>query len=130
MSTSSNPYAWRKREEPILDSLILAAIASVNDACDETGVYSTLRYTGCSDYPRAQEIKRALYRSVYHVNKNRNDADKISMSYEIIRDADDSYALEYTVRNKRHARAHVTRTYGSDRSKWPYDPRRRKDDAA
>ena len=109
---------WRRRKEPITDDLVLASINAAGGKFDEqTGHYARLRFTGCESRERANEVKQSLYRCAAYL--------KFSMSATVLPAEDGTYTVEYVVINKAHARAHVLAKYGTDRSKWPYDPRRK-----
>ena len=108
---------WTRRLEPILDSHVQASIDAVNNIFDpETGHYGTLIYKGCADRERAKEIVRALHRSAKHL--------KVSMSASIKKRGDE-FDVHFSAINKAHARAYVVAKYGTDRSKWPYNPRQK-----
>jgi hypothetical protein len=108
---------YRKRLEPILDHYLQMAIDSVGGKHDESGKYATLLYTGCESRDRANEIRKALYRSAYHL--------KVSLSYKIHNRADGTYDVEFTVYEKKHATAYHINAHGSDPSKWAYHPRKK-----
>jgi len=106
---------WRRRTEPVLDHELQAAINHVNGKHDpDTGKYATLDHTGCPDRERAKEIKRALYRSARYL--------KVSLHTEIIRAADKTWTVRFTVFNKEHGRAYVHEQAGGDPSKLAYNP--------
>lgn len=114
---------WRKRLEPVLDHLIQASIDQAGGTFHpETGHYATLRYTGIETRERAQEIKRSLYRCASFMHRNKI-AD-IGMSASIKREGRE-FVVEFMAVDKTKAREHVMAKYGEDRSKWPYDPRRK-----
>ena len=117
--------AWRARKEPVSDDYLLAAITQAggpgkHDAT--TGLYGTLVLRGIKDRDEAKAWDLSLYRCALWLTRNR-DAD-ISVSTKI-KTAADGYLIEFSVYNKTHARAHVMNKHGTDRSLWPYDPRRR-----
>lgn len=117
MPRSPSPE-WRRRKEPITDDLILASVNAANGVFHpETGHYSRLRFTGCETKERANEVKQSLYRCAAYL--------KYSMSATVVPADDGTYTVEFVVINKAHARAHVLARYGTDRSKWPYDPTKR-----
>lgn len=114
---------WRQRLEPILDHLVQASIEQAGGKHHpQTGHYATLRYTGIETRERAEDIKRALYRCAHYMHKN-NIAD-VGMSATILRIGEE-YVVEFRAVDKSIARAYVLKRYGPDRSKWPYDPRRK-----
>jgi hypothetical protein len=116
--------AWRARKEPITDDYLLAAIAQAGGPGkhDETGLYGTLIVRGLKDRDEAAEWDRSLYRCALWLTRNR-DAD-ISVSTKV-KKSGDGYLIEFSVFNKTHGRAYLMTKHGTDRSKWPYDPRRR-----
>jgi hypothetical protein len=114
------PPAWKVRKEPILDHFVKAAVESVNGVYDqETGRYSTLVITGAETKDKASEISQALFRSARHL--------KVSVSTKINQAEDRSYDVEFTVYNKKHARAYIAAKAGGDRSKLAYDPYAKKE---
>ena len=48
----------------------------------------------------------------------------VSMSAKVERDGS-GYKITFAAVDKTLAKAHVLAKYGSDRTKWPYDPRRK-----
>jgi len=109
---------WKRRAEPVLDDHVRASVDAANGKHDpETGHYATLRYVDCATKERADEIKRALYRCAKYLG--------YSMSAQIKKASDDTWLVEYKAIDKVMARKHVLEKYGTDRSKWPYDPRAR-----
>lgn len=112
-----------------MDEYILASINSVGGVHHpETGYYGTLHYTGCESRDRAKEIVQALFRSASYMHRNKL-AD-VSMSATVHPAEDGTYFVKFAAINKAHARAYVVNHYGTDRSKWAYDPRRRNADKA
>jgi len=108
---------WKRRKEPILDDYLKASVDQVNGAHDERGWYGLLVYAGCENYERAKEIKRALYRSGLHTG--------YSVWAEIVKAGDGTWQVHFRAISKKHARAYVVNKHGTDRSQWPYDPRRK-----
>ena len=116
---------WRQRKEPVLDDYVLASIEQAGGHGKhhpETGHYATLVITGLADREEAAEYVRALNRAALFLHKYKR-AD-VGMSAKAERTAT-GYQVRFHAVDKTLARAHVLRKYGSDRSKWPYDPRRR-----
>lgn len=106
---------WKRRLEPILDHEIQAAIDHVNGKHDPgTGWYATLDHTGCESYARAQEIKRALYRSARHL--------KVSLHTELVRGPNGTWTVRFTPINKAHGRAFIAKQSGGDPGKLAYNP--------
>lgn len=116
--------AWRARKEPITDSYLLAAIAQAGGPGkhDASGHYATLVIRGFADRDEAREYDLSLYRCALWLTRNR-DAD-ISVSTKVERDSG-GYLIRFSVHSKTHARAYIMAKHGTDRSKWPYDPRHR-----
>lgn len=119
--------AWRARKEPVLDSWILASVAQAGGFGKHhpaTGHYSTLVITGLASADEAAEYKRALHRCAFYLHRTGQAA--ISMSADRpARQPDGTYSISFRAVDKTYARQAVLARYGNDRSKWPYDPRRR-----
>ena len=116
---------WRARKEPVTDDYLLAAVSQAGGPGNhhpKTGLYSTLIIRGLKDRDEADEYSRSLFRCALWLTRNRN-AD-ISVTTKI-KKSGDGYLIEFGVYNKTHARAHIMAKHGTDRNKWPYDPRRR-----
>jgi hypothetical protein len=117
--------AWRTRKEPISDDYILAAVSQAGGPGKhhpETGLYATLIIRGLKDRDEAGEWDRSLYRCALWLTRNRNADLSVSTS---IKKSGDGYLIEFSVFNKTHGRAYLMSKHGTDRNKWPYDPRRR-----
>lgn len=116
---------WRARKPPVVDDYIMASVnaaGGIGQHHPETGHYGTLVIRGLADRDEAEEWKRALFRCAHYLNRHKLAA--VSMSATIKRDGG-KYLIQYSAVDKTIARAHVMAKYGTDRSKWPYDPRRR-----
>jgi hypothetical protein len=118
MPRAAAPH-WKRRKEPITDDLVLASVNAAGGTFDPaTGHYARLRFTGCASEDRAREIKQSLFRCAAYL--------KFSMSATVHRSDDkQTWYVEYVAIDKRMARAYVLATYGPDRSKWSYDPRKK-----
>lgn len=117
---------WRRRKEPVLDDFIMASInqaGGLGRHHPETGHYATLHITGISTQEEAAEYVKALYRCAHHLN--RHGIAPVSMSAKVRRAVDGGFFVEFRAIDKTLARAYVLQRYGSDRSRWPYDPRAR-----
>jgi hypothetical protein len=80
--------------------------------------------TGLADRDEADEYRKALHRCAFYLH--RTGAAPVSMSADRAeRRPDGTYAIRFRVVDKTYAKAAVLARYGNDRSKWPYDPRRR-----
>lgn len=106
---------WRARKPPFLDSHILAS-AQAADMNPETGHYGELVYTGCKTRERAAEIKQALFRAAKRQG--------YSVTAEIEKKRGE-FQVRFTAIDKKLARRYIIEKYGSDRSAWPYNPRRK-----
>jgi hypothetical protein len=107
---------WKRRIEPVLDAHVLASV-NAGPMNPENGHYAVLVYTGCQSMDRAQRIKRNLFNSAKILG--------YSMGAKIESLPDGSYQVRFNAREKKYARAAVIAKYGPDRSKWPYDPRKK-----
>lgn len=116
--------AWRARKPPITDDYLLAAVTQAGGPGkhDASGLYSVLVIRGFRDRDEAKEWDRSLYRCALWLTRNRG-AD-ISVSTKVERDGD-GWQIRFSVHSKTHARAYIMAKHGTDRNKWPYDPRRR-----
>lgn len=117
--------AWRARKQPVLDDWIMASVnqaGGLGKHHPETGHYGELVIRDLADREEAGEWKAALYRCALYMC--RNGIADVGMHAEIERDGD-GWLIRYKAVDKTHARAHVMAKYGKDRTKWPYDPRRR-----
>ena len=103
------------------DHLVAAAIGK--------GYGVILVYTGIESLERGHDIRRGIYRCAKHreitaeAGKSSQLADGDEMG---LRKVGDEYELRFRVWDKKSARAQMLQRYGTDRSKWPYDPRRKK----
>ena len=82
---------------------------------NEQGHYAELVYTGCETRERAEEIKRSLYRCAKHLG--------VSMHAEVEQTAG-GWQVRFKAIDKAAARAYILARYGTDRTRWPYNPRR------
>lgn len=117
--------AWRARKPPVTDQHVLASIAQaggIGRHHPETGHYATLIIRGLASRDEADEWRRSLYRCAHYLSRT-GQAD-VGMSATVRRDGT-RWLIEFRAVDKTLARRHVLQKYGSDRSKWPYDPRRR-----
>jgi hypothetical protein len=99
----------------VLDHEVQASITQSNGTHDPaTGWYTVLHHTGCPDYDRAKEIKRALYRSARHLH--------VSLHTRIFRAADGTQTVEFVAINKDHGRAYIQQQSGGDPRRLAYNP--------
>lgn len=119
--------AWGQRKQPVLDDWIMASVSQTGGLGKhhpETGHYGTLVITGLSGREEADEYKKALFRCAHYLS--RHGTAPVSMHADKpVQQADGSWSVSFRAIDKTIARAHVLARYGNDRSKWPYDPRRR-----
>lgn len=116
---------WRRRKEPVVDHWVLASVeqaGGIGRHHPKTGHYGELIIDGLTSRAEAAEWKRALFRCAHYLN--RTGQASVGMSADIERDGR-GYRIRFRAVDKTLARQHVMAKYGSDRSKWPYDPRRR-----
>lgn len=107
---------WRARKEPVLDDWIQASVAQAGGKHDDSGQYAELHITGLAGLEEAREYVRALHRAGRYLG--------FSVHAKHQR-AGRGYIVRFRAIDKTHARAFVMQRYGTDRSRWPYDPRRR-----
>lgn|SRR5487761_1147881 len=114
---------WRQRKEPVLDAYILASISEAGGKHHpRTGHYATLIIEGLESREQAREYIRALHRAGVHLTKY--GIASVGISAKIIKRGK-TYDIQFAAIDKMLARAHIIEKYGPDRSKWPYDPRRK-----
>lgn len=112
---------WKRRLEPIMDDYLRASVDRANGIPHpDTGHYAELIYAGIESRERATEIKKALYRSGRYV--------KVSVSATVHPADDGTYLVRFKAIDKAQAKRYILEKYGTDRSKWPYDPRRKNAD--
>jgi hypothetical protein len=126
---------WRARKPVTVNGTATATaaevdawvIASVSQAGGrhhpETGHYATLVIRGLASKEEAAAWKQALFRCAHYLNRNGIAA--VSMSVDKVQRDGAGFKFAFRAVDKTLARAHVMKKYGPDRSKWPYDPRRR-----
>jgi hypothetical protein len=111
--------------EPVVDDYLMAAVTKAGGLDKHhpvTGLYQTLVLRDLKDREEADEWRKALYRCAHWMS--RNGVAPVSVSVKIERDGQ-GYLIRYSVYHKVMARLHILNKHGKDRSKWPYDPRRR-----
>lgn len=117
---------WRRRKEPVVDDWILASVqraGGLGKHHPETGHYAELVITKLATREEADEYRRALFRCAHYLNRTRRAA--VSMSADRPERTAAGYQVRFRAVDKTLARQHVMQRYGTDRSKWPYDPRAR-----
>lgn len=106
---------WKQRKQPVLDHLVLESVSQAGGKPDAEGKYRELHYTGIDSRERADEIKRALYRAKRYVGHSVHArVERTGSTYRVVFFAVDPVK----------AKAYMLRTYGTDRTKWPYSPMR------
>jgi hypothetical protein len=92
--------------------------ASVNHAPmnPETGHYAELIITGIETRERAWTCSQGLFNAAKH--------QKVSMTARIEHTGKE-FRVRFHAINKSVGRAYIVNKYGTDRSAWPYDPRRK-----
>lgn len=114
---------WRARKQPVLDSHILAAVnAAGGVGKHNAGHYGELVIDGFADADEAKEWSRALYRSAAYLH--RNGIAPVSVSVKTEKTAG-GLQLRFNVFDKTTGRGYILDKHGTDRSKWPYDARRK-----
>jgi hypothetical protein len=112
------PPAWSRRDCSF-DHLVQAAMAKGNG--------TELVYGGIETPERAHEIRRGIYRCAKHrgMTADAGPSGRLAEDGQMgVYKTGSTYALHYRVWDKRSGRkAHLARR-GTDRSAWPYDPRR------
>jgi hypothetical protein len=107
-----------------MDDYIWASINAANGVYDpDTGFYEWLVYSGCPTKERAQEIHDALRRCAYYMFSHKQ-AD-IGMHAVIEQAKDGTYNVGFCAVNKAHTYLYMIEKHGPDKSKWPYDPRKK-----
>lgn len=123
---------WKRRMEPVVDDWIIASVNAAGGIGKHdplTGHYGDLHIKGLASRDEAMEWRRALFRCAHYMH--RTGQAPVSMSARIIKHAGKcteqncAFHIEFRAVDKTTAKAHVLARYGPDRSKWPYDPRRR-----
>lgn len=113
------PPAWNRRDCRF-DHLVGAALGQ--------GPGKELIYKDIDSFDRADDVRRGIYRCAKHRGLTADagpsrPADQGKMGMH--RQPDGKWQVRFRVFDKRAGRKHHIQTYGSDRSQWPYDPRRR-----
>lgn len=108
------------RADHRFDHLVVAAM--------EKGYGQELRYQGIETFERADDIRRGIYRCAKHrgitADAGRNVPTEDDNEMGMHKMPDGTWELRYRIWSKAQARKRHLERYGTDRSKWPYDPRR------
>lgn len=115
----SKPPGWSARRDCRFDPLVQAAVAA--------GLGVIAVYGGCDSEERAHEVRRGIYRCANHRGLS-VEAGKSTPAEPgdmgVHKTAGGTWEVRFRLYDKRKARARMIERYGTDRSKWPYDPRR------
>ena len=113
------PPQWNRRDCRF-DHLVVAAL--------DQGYGKVLVYSGIESEERAHEIRRGVYRCAAHRGVSADAGRSVTTSSDddmgVHRAADGTYTLRYRLFDKREARKRHIQRHGTDRSTWPYNPRR------
>jgi hypothetical protein len=100
------------------------------------GTGKPVSYQGIDTPDRAKDIKQGVYRCARHRGLSASvewlhsgRLTSKSDDWPPDREPDGTYTLKITIYTKAQARKRHLARYGTDRSKWPYDPRRPKTQA-
>ena len=107
---------WRAQKQPLTDHLIMSSVQG-GLADPQRGFYAERIYQGIETEERAIEVRRSLFRCAKKLG--------YSIRAEIERMPTSQFQIRFHAIDKRAARAWMVKTYGPDRSKWPYNPRAR-----
>jgi hypothetical protein len=120
------PPPWTERDCRF-DYLVAAAL--------QLGPGQEITMNGIADVGRAEDIRRGVYRCAGHRNisawvrwQHSGEWTTQTALWPPDRQPGGTYTLVYGVTDKRTARKRHLATYGADRTKWPYNPRRPKND--
>jgi hypothetical protein len=117
------PPRWAQRDCRF-DHLVRAAVGQ--------GYGVVVVYRGITSLDRAHDIRRGVYRCARHrgISADAGPAGQLAAGEEMgVRKAGRGYELWFRVWPKNDARRRHIRRYGTDRQRWPYNPRRRASDA-
>jgi hypothetical protein len=114
---------WRARKPPVLDHWLMAVVNRAGGAGHHTdGCYGELHIDGFADQEEALEYEKALYRCAAYMH--RNGIADISVHVDTERRGGE-WIVRYQVYDKTWGRKHIMEKHGPDRSRWPYDVRRK-----
>jgi hypothetical protein len=118
------PPPWTQRDCRF-DYLVGAALAA--------GAGEEITMTGIDTPERAADIRRGVYRCAGHRGvsawvkwRHSGQWTTVTTLWPPDRQAGGTYTLVFAVTDKRAARRRHLATYGADRARWPYNPRRPK----
>lgn len=105
---------WRRQQPPLTDAHIMASVQGGH----VQGFYREVLYTGIETHDRAVELRRSLYRCAKRLGYSmKADIETLSSEQGV------TFQIRYRAIDKTVARAWVMKTYGTDRTRWPYNPR-------
>jgi len=107
---------WRAQKQPLTDQLVASSVQG-GLVDPQRGFYAERVYKGIETEDRATELKRSLFRC----------AKRLGYSIHVVVETmpGQEFQIRFRAIDKRAARAWMVRTYGPDRTKWPYNPRAR-----
>lgn len=121
------PPPWTQRD---------SRFAYLVDAAIKEGYGQEITMTGIETPERAADIRKGIYRSAAHLGLSAWVRWQHSGSWTTRtalwppdKAPDGTYTLLFAVTDKATARKRHIAVYGTDRSKWPYDPRGKKTQA-
>lgn len=114
------PPPSRNQRDCRFDQFVAAALAQ--------GHGKVLVYNGIDTEERAHEVRKGLYRCAKHrgVTIEAGTVRLASGDEMGVHAVAGGYEVRYRTWPKSAGRAHLLRQHGSDRTAWPYDPRRLK----
>src|ERR1051326_8934379 len=115
------PPPTQTRRDCRFDHLVAAAIAQ--------GYGKVLVYRGIETLERGHEIRRGIFRCARHreISADAGPSRLVDGEEMGLRAVGTKFELRYRVFSKSSGRARILQRHGPDRAKWPYDPRRPKD---
>jgi hypothetical protein len=115
------PPPWTQRDCRF-DYLVCAAL--------EEGAGEEITMAGIEDANRAEDIRRGVYRCAAHHGisawvkwQHSGEWTTKTAMWPPDKQPDGTYTLVFAVAGKREARKRHLAVYGTDRAKWPYNPR-------
>jgi hypothetical protein len=111
--------------QPITDDYILRAVEEAGGLGnhDPSGHYAEMVMRDLKDREEAEQYSKSLYRCALWLHRH---GIPVSLSKAKIEpDGKRGFKITYRISDKTMARKYHLETRGTDRSKWPYDPRRK-----
>lgn len=102
------------------DHLVAAAVGK--------GYGVTLVYSGIETLERGHEIRKGIYRCARHrgISAEAGPSRLVDGDGMGLRAVKGGYVLHFRIWTKSSGRARILAVHGHDRTQWPYDPRRGK----